>query len=95
MNAFFLNFEFFHPFWKNQNSDFFSNNSFLMRVSDNLSAYSYYECLQLKKTRSVPQETEQKTLGEINFEIPPYVNGHTSFRQAQVFGSSGVKTKHL
>ena len=87
----------FPPFWNNRNFDFFSNIYFLIRISENLSTYSYYECLQLKNTEFAVNASG-KSAKNLGGKLPinvPHTLTDTFFWQTKVFGSSEVKTKHL
>ena len=48
----FFYFDFFPTFWKNLNFDFFSKIYFLIKISENLSKYCIYECLQIKNKKN-------------------------------------------
>ena len=67
---------------------------FQIKNSENLSAYSSHECIQLKNTTFAINAIGNSAK---NFEVLLGVLGYLIFfyiRQTQVFESSGVKSKH-
>ena len=73
-------FNFYSPYLKKSKLWFFSK-FYLIKISENLSTYLSYECLQRHKKLT---------------SAPTYVTGLIFFfRQTHVFGFSGLKYKHI